>query len=44
MSNKPRCHECNHKKGPRSTNNLTKDTDKRAKKKPCGCECHEERN
>jgi len=40
MANKPRCKECNHKHGPRSTANLTKTEPKVAKKKPCACDCH----
>jgi len=38
ISGKPKCHECRHKGGPRSTANLNKDG--QPKKKPCTCNCH----
>lgn len=39
MSNKPRCKDCNHRPGPRSTNNMTRDGQRR-KKRLCVHECH----
>lgn len=44
MSNKPRFDFCKHKRGPRSTAPMAKVKDgeePRAKKRPCGCECHQ---
>ncbi len=40
MSAKPRCHLCGHRVGPRSTGNLTKESNK-PKKRACDCACHE---
>ncbi|KKN14630.1 hypothetical protein LCGC14_0994210 [marine sediment metagenome] len=42
MVAKTRCKECRHKRGLRSTANLTKTEPYVAKKKACECACHEE--
>ena len=47
MSNKPRCHDCNHQRGPRSTAPMSKANDKpgdvheaQPAKTTCACACH----
>ncbi len=42
MSAQPRCHECGHRRGYRSTAPMTRDkgTEPRPKKAPCLCACH----
>ena len=45
MSKHHRCPICEHRPGPRSTNNLTKSVSgpRVAKKTPCSCACHQTR-
>lgn len=44
MSSKPRCHDCNHLRGPRQLGPLAKMSDPpRTRKAPCVCACHERR-